>query len=1694
MTTGAGKVEAKVDHSSVYSTGAATVQAQSSEKISADVIAVSASIAAGAAGVAVAGAGTWVDNQTNVTTNAEIIGDGTTTTIKAGSVSVEADDNSLIDAQAIAGALSAAFGAVSVAVSVGVSIAANTISDPVTASIQSVPTLITGSGAVQVTANENATINGKVAAAAIAISGGAGMAVSIAGGGAFADNTIHANTSATISNSNLGATGTVGSVTVQATDTSHITADVVAAAASVAVSGGFSAGVALGISVAQNLIGDGSSTGTDSDDSDNHSQNNSPSVVTTGAGNVTASLTSTNVKSNGLVTVSAQAHEVIVAKTEAVSAALSGGAVGIAAAGAGVYNDNDDEVAVSATISGGTIGASNGVTVSASDISQISATAAAAAVAIAFGATGAGIAVGIALAWNTVGDTVNAAVSGATITGGALDIEAYKQASITATSASASFAAGFGAIGVAVSAAGAFAQNVITSNTLATVTSSILGTATSTIAGVTVQSRDLSTIDADIEAVAVSVAAGVAGLGVALGGSVAVNTIGGAGGAIQAYIQNTAINATGALIVNTQSTQQVTATVKAGAAALAAGFGAGAGAAAGVVATNTITQSIEAYISGDGGGVLAGSVSVNANDNSTIDSEGGAVAIAAAIGGFAGAISVAVAVVGNTINNTVQSFITGAATALNAGANYGTGASSAGGATETQSVTNGVTTVLISAGYDTPSYTVANGIVNLGRNQVVLDTTTGKRWQYLGAPRTNVDLGNIAGLNFTGTFTDANNVNQQDPLWALVGAINGVPPTTQDYSVATGLVTLNPNQVVLNTNGVSYRYVGLTQTGVDLAASVFTNTNLWKVVSGVVGATYKYVGGSGTIDLNNQDYVNSSSWQQVGFPETGQPSIQGSAVLVAGDTVTLVPQYTTASGTQNLGAGAVAQAQDGSIYTYIGSPGSVNLATTDFTSSAWRKQGSAGDVFEYLGGNTSKNLATEDYTVAALWRRVGFINVQASESATITADGQAAAAAVSGGGIAFSIAGAGIGVTNVILGSTQSYIHDSNIAATSDVSVGTTASATINATVEAASAALAFGGGAAAGALGVAVAQNFIGYLPPDGTHPLARKQPDVVSANISNDNSGSASDKISAGGVVSATANDATTIHATVAAESAAVVVALVGGAVAGAGGTAFNKVAVNDSATIGNSSFATTIEAGAVNVSATDSSTIGTFVGSAALAVDDSVAGDAAAAAFSLAENDITNNITASITNATVTSTGDTSVNASETTTIFGYAVAAAFSAGTSFSMSAGGVTANDNIQTATQAFINASTVNSTGGNVNVVANDASSADAETAAAAVAASVISFAMSGSDATVTVSNAVSALIEGVSTVDAAGAVNVTATAAPEVSGFAAGVTAGTLAVGELAAIVNANPTVTATVGGTVNAGSMNVTGVVNLPSSSAFARLSALAAAIMPFGISANLPAAGITASATAVGSAGGLIGIVATDSEATTTPVVTSGILGSAVITVAGALIITGLSNNAQSSDSENVAVGLVAVGAANATATTAKGNGNSTTASVGNNAKISAGTMQVNAVQNDNNFADTHAGSGGVVAGAAALPTTNDTAATQAIIGSSASGTGIVLTGGRNPDGSVGQAFVISAAHTATVNTKVVANADRLPVRRRRGGGQQHQLERQRDHQRQHHRAFDRRNGAERLRQAEYRRQHRWLHRRLCQRRRRHRYYDD
>ena len=114
-------------------------------------------------------------------------------------------------------------------------------------------------------------------------------------------------------------------------------------------------------------------------------------------------------------------------------------------------------------------------------------------------------------------------------------------------------------------------------------------------------------------------------------------------------------------------------------------------------------------------------------------------------------------------------------------------------------------------------------------------------------------------------------------------------------------------------------------------------------------------------------------------------------------------------------------------------------------------------------------------------------------------------------------------------------------------------------------------------------------------------------------------------------------------------------------------------------------------------------------------------------------------------------------------------------------------------------------------------------------------------------------------------------------------------------------------------------------------------------------------------------------------------------------------------QSSNASNSSIGLIAVGVAKAM----RPRPSTTTAAVGSSAQITTGTMQVSAGGNDNNFAETTAGAGGVVAGAAVAPTTNDTAITKATIGQGAS---VNVTGG-----TISSAFNIAASHAATVDTE-------------------------------------------------------------------------
>ena len=129
--------------------------------------------------------------------------------------------------------------------------------------------------------------------------------------------------------------------------------------------------------------------------------------------------------------------------------------------------------------------------------------------------------------------------------------------------------------------------------------------------------------------------------------------------AVQAYVLDSNVKATGALTLDAVSDQSVHATVVAGSVALSGGGFGGSASGAGAAAENRIATRVQAYIQGDkdGKGASAASVHLNARDTSTIESLTGAVSVAAFVGLAGASLSIGVGVAHNEVDNEVASFI-----------------------------------------------------------------------------------------------------------------------------------------------------------------------------------------------------------------------------------------------------------------------------------------------------------------------------------------------------------------------------------------------------------------------------------------------------------------------------------------------------------------------------------------------------------------------------------------------------------------------------------------------------------------------------------------------------------------------------------------------------------------------------------------------------------------------------------------------------------------------------------------------------------------------------------------------------------------------------------------------------------------------------------------------------------------------------
>lgn len=545
-----------------------------------DIFAVSAAIGASTGNMAASGA--FSKNDIANTTQALISGRKTALGTQAdGAITIAAADTS--DIQSVTGNLAVTTGQAGF----GGSVSWNEIHNTVDAAIAGAP--VTGGGTVGVDATNGATIQ------AIAVGGSGAAKVAIAG--TFTYNDIGNTTSARVDGGSVLAAP--GSISLSASDVSAIES----LAGSVAGSGKVSAGAAL----AWNDIGNV----------------------------VRASVRGASVESTaGRVDLSASSSGTIKS-----ASAAGAGAGNAALAGAASINMIDNTVEAfgarnAGNTTAGTLRASTGVGLAASDTSTINSLAGA--------VSGAGTAsAGASFAKNDIGDGAGGVAayldgtgSGATATAGGVSLTATSSSTIKSIAAAATGAGTF-ALG------GSVALNDIDTVTEARIANGAQATGTGAVG---LSAADTSGIE--------SIAGSAAGAGSgAFGAAVATNEI---GNLTRASIQ-------GASVTSSAGRVDLSAISAATIRSLAAGIAAsGSTAIAGGASLNMMRSTTEAVVGAASTVSGRDGLGLNAGDVSTIESAAGQVSIAADVGVGASAAY-------NDIANTIRTSSTGATLASAAG-------------------------------------------------------------------------------------------------------------------------------------------------------------------------------------------------------------------------------------------------------------------------------------------------------------------------------------------------------------------------------------------------------------------------------------------------------------------------------------------------------------------------------------------------------------------------------------------------------------------------------------------------------------------------------------------------------------------------------------------------------------------------------------------------------------------------------------------------------------------------------------------------------------------------------------------------------------------------------------------------------------------------------------------------------------------
>ncbi|MCP4992988.1 MAG: hypothetical protein GY934_04255, partial [Gammaproteobacteria bacterium] len=1521
-----------VDDSITATTGAINISALEASSISSLTTAASLSVAFGGTGVAVSGAGAAAINLIENRTNAYVDSSTLSTTSGIGDVIISAADTSSIDATVAALSAAVAGGSVGVGVSIGAAFASNTIGEllptgnsaQVRAYVED--STIIAAGDVKLSAISSETITSRILAGSVAIAGG-GVGVGVGGSGVLAINLLSTDINAYIGGLRSVVTGR--SVSLTADDTSKI----MAYGGAAAITGGFGGvgvAVSIGVSLAHNEI-----------------DNNVAAYV------LNSSVTATG--TSGGIVVNAIENAQINAVSAAAALAVAIGGVGVSVSGAGAEASNVVLTRTNAYVQDSVLSSQGTVDVMAKSQSAAPPLNSLTTAVVGDAGTFAG---NLDDAGATDADNEDSKDTNERDVDIIADNSFLKQLSNYFTTQG-------------ILNSGSLAVTIRTQGSEWSVTDRITGSSYVITKDGSTFNVTMPTIGAAVIAASAAVAGGAVGVGVSIGLSFATNVIGwgidldvtadystadapgtlvkndtvkvesgvhagniyeylgknqtpepGAttvelktqdygntdlwrrvdleeqSAEVRAYLRDSSVSADGGLSVTATSDQSIDAVVVAGSAA-ASGAGVGVSVSgAGAGAVNRISNDVQAYIQGDGAtGVSASSIALMAKDTSSISAVTGAASLAAAFGAVGVGVSIGVAGAFNEISNDVAAYIFNAENVVS---------TTAGGDITIKAVEAATINAVTSAA----SLGVAIGGVGVavsGAGAVATNIILTKTNAYVSD--STLDSGGNVVLSASDTSTI--NATVAASSVALAGGGVGVGVSI-GAAFARNLVghTLfdqrTPAQVrayvdnsILTVNG------NLTQTATaneTINATVLSGSAA--ISAGVVGVA---VSGSGVVAVNKiatevQSYIDGSTVDA------------GSVALSTNDTSQI---------SADAGAAAVAASFGG-----VGVAISIGAA---------------------LAENQISNEIESYINNAEVTTHSGDLSLEAIEDASIKAQTAAAAVSAAVGAYGVAVSGAGAEATNVILTKTNAYINESSLVSAENLLIKAESDSTIDAIV--ASTAASLGGGVVgiSGSIGLSAARNLIGY------DLLGVRRPAEVQAYVTNSD-------IQATGDIIQTAKAIEIINATVQAGSVAVSAGLVAGAASGAGAGIENKVATKVKAYIDNTSVVgKSVNADNITLTAQDTSKIFATVEAASMAASVGVIGKSVSVGVAIAKNDISNEVEAYIKSSSVnTTTGNLTLQALEKADIKATSVAAsaAASAGLfSLSISGGGASAFNTINNSTKAYVSGSTLDLFG-NLTVESRDISTSVAKVASLSQSTGILSISMGGSVANALVTSTIEAKTNS-TTIDAGGAILISATAQPSAEVEALGVNSGSMAVGASTATANVSPTVTAFVdgsGNTITAPNLTVTA-------------------------SHILPNAGSSAKAAATGSSGGLIGVNATASSAANNTQVNAYVAANSTLDISGSASILATLNSSQYSMANGKAYGLLAAGGNSSTASS----DSSTSAYLADGVKATGGMYRIWAGGKEDNLAQAISGTGGFVAVSASEAYTMSTNSTNVSVGS-------------------------------------------------------------------------------------------------------------